>query len=492
MNDGDESVFRRRFLVRAERLRRLSEEDRDLVRLGQMPDLARWLEQVRATGGCARPVYLRGTSATFDGGSGELVRSYSTAGEPGERLAVRCRNRRASRCGPCSWLHQGDSWQLVHAGLAGGKGVPVEVRGHPMVFVTLTAPSFGRVHRAGRCHRMRSEVCVHGRPLGCGRLHPEAGVSVGQPLCVECYDYPGHVLWNAHAGRLWSGFMDTVYRRLAVRVGVSRSAVRRLLRVSAVKVAEYQRRGLVHFHAVVRFDGPEGSGDWPPGWATVGVLLDVVRAAAGSVVVRAPESAAYGERELRFGVQADMHEIRGEGDSAVPGDRVAAYVAKYTTKGAAESAGAVDRRVTSAAEIRALRLSAHVRALLGVCWRLGGLPELGHLRLRAWAHMLGYRGHCLTKTRVYSTTYRRLREERGDYVRGGPVVDGEVTVGDWRFAGTGYRPGEALVVEGIAEDLKRAREIARDHVPSGWVGGARRAGGGAEGVSWSAGGGGDE
>ncbi|MFF2658685.1 replication initiator [Kitasatospora sp. NPDC058032] len=469
---GDPSA-RLAYLGLDERLRALNEVDRDLVRLGQMPGLSRWLEQVAATGGCARPVYLRGMSETFDVVSGELVRRYSTEGEPGERLALRCRNRRSSRCGPCSWLHQGDSWHLVHAGLAGGKGVPAEVRSHPTVFLTLTAPSFGRVHRAGRCHPQRPGLCAHGQALGCGRVHPENGALVGGPLCVECYDYPGHVLWNVHAGALWKAFTDNVYHHLAALAGVGRSAVRRLVRVSAVKVAEYQRRGVVHFHAVVRLDGPAGPADWPPSWATAGVLVEAVRTAVGAVALTAPASAAYGERRLRFGVQVDVHELRGEVDSPETGERVAAYVAKYTTKGA-EAAGAVDRRVTSAAEIRLLRVSAHMRALVGACWRLGGLPELAHLRLRAWAHMLGFRGHCLTKTRSYSTTYRSLRAERGDYVRGAPAPEGEVTVGSWRFAGTGHRPGEALIAEQIAADLERTREITRDHLPPGWVGGARR------------------
>ncbi len=465
----DDSSARRAYLGLEERLRALSEEDRDLVRLGQMPDLSRWLEQVAATGGCARPVYLRGVSATFDAVSGELVRRYSTDGEPGERLALRCRNRRASRCGPCSWLHQGDSWHLVHAGLAGGKGVPEDVQLHPSVFVTLTAPSFGRVHRAGSCHRERPGVCAHGRALGCGRVHPENGGLVGAPVCVECYDYPGHVLWNAHAGALWKAFGDNVYHHLAALAGVGRSAVRRVLRVSAVKVAEYQRRGVVHFHAVVRLDGPAGAVDPPPSWVTADVLVNAVRTAAGAVALVAPASAAYGERRLRFGVQVDVHELRGGLDDAGTGERVAAYVAKYTTKGA-EAAGAVDRRVTSVAEIRLLRVSAHLRALVGTCWRLGGLPELAHLRLRAWAHMLGFRGHCLTKTRAYSTTYRSLRAEREDWVRGVPSGD-EVTVGDWRYAGVGYRPGEALVAEQVAADRERTREIARDYAPpGGWVG----------------------
>ncbi|MFF3072455.1 replication initiator [Kitasatospora sp. NPDC057936] len=486
-NPYEDPAARRMFLAQAERLRHLGEVDRDLVRLGQMPGLSRWLEQIAATGGCARPVYLTGASATFDAVSGEMVRRYSTAAEPGERLALRCRNRRSSRCGPCSWLHQGDSWHLVHAGLAGGKSVPAGVGSHPLVFLTLTAPSFGRVHRAGRCHRDQPGTCEHGSPLGCGRAHPDTGHLVGEPLCFECYDYPGHVLWNAHAGALWKAFTDNLYHHLAAHGSVSRSGVRRVLRVSAVKVAEYQRRGVVHFHAVVRLDGSDGPGKLPPPWATVDVLLDAVRTAVAAVSLPGPVSAAYGERRLRFGAQMDVHEIGGGQDAPVSAEKVAAYVAKYTTKGA-ESAGAVDRRVTSAAEIRALRLSAHMRALVGTCWRLGAVPELGHLRLRAWAHMLGYRGHCLTKTRAYSTTYRRLREERGEHVRGGRVNGDEVTVGNWRFAGAGLGPGEALIAEGIAADLQRTREIARDHLAHGWVGGARRVGGGAEGASPAGGG----
>ena len=35
-----------------------------------------------------------------------------------------------------------------------------------------------------------------------------------------------------------------------------------------------------------------------------------------------------------------------------------------------------------------------------------------HLRLRQWAHMLGFRGHFSTRTRHYSTTLTHLRAER--------------------------------------------------------------------------------
>jgi hypothetical protein len=37
-----------------------------------------------------------------------------------------------------------------------------------------------------------------------------------------------------------------------------------VLRISFAKVAEYQKRGLVHFHAVIRLDAPDGNTTPPP------------------------------------------------------------------------------------------------------------------------------------------------------------------------------------------------------------------------------------
>ena len=39
-----------------------------------------------------------------------------------------------------------DTYRLIRAGLAGGKGVPESVAIHPCVSVTFTAPGFGPVH----------------------------------------------------------------------------------------------------------------------------------------------------------------------------------------------------------------------------------------------------------------------------------------------------------------------------------------------------------
>jgi hypothetical protein len=48
------------------------------------------------------------------------------------------------------------------------------------------------------------------------------------------------------------------------------------VRVPFAKVAEYQRRGVVHFHAIIRLDGPAGPSTAPPTWATVGLLTAAI------------------------------------------------------------------------------------------------------------------------------------------------------------------------------------------------------------------------
>ncbi|MFE3772303.1 replication initiator [Streptomyces sp. NPDC059122] len=446
--------------------------DRETILLAQDPQFPRWLAQVTATGGCAHPIHLKGFTTTRDAGTGEILHHYDTRNEPGERLLVRCRNRRATVCAPCSRLHAGDTFHLVRAGLLGGKNVPADVRDHPRLFVTLTAPSFGAVHRATtdgeRCRpRRNAGRCEHGQSLGCPAIHGASDPVPGQPLCSDCYDYLAHVLWHAHAGRLWKAFTDNLYNHLAARTGRTRTGLRRAVRISYAKVAEYQKRAAVHVHAVVRLDGATGPDDPPPVWASAEDLTAAVRTAAAAVHLHTPHSRGLGERELRWGSELDARPLRTFGrHDGLTDDAVAAYVAKYVTKGAADTAIGLDHPITSPDDITTGRLSAHVRALIHTCWRLGGLPELEPLRLRAWAHTLGYRGHILTKSRAYSTTYAALRAARAEHQSattgaGAPDALDAITDVNWRYIGSGHTPGAALIAAGISEDLSRNREVAR-------------------------------
>lgn len=460
-------------LERAARLRRLSPIDREVIRLAQDPLFPRWLEQIAATGGCAHPVHLTGSTTTRDASTGEVLHHYDTAAEPGERLLVRCRNRRATVCPSCSRLHAGDTYQLVRAGLLGGKSVPVEVRERPRLFITFTAPSFGPVHRATdgqRCRPRRDAApCEHGRPVGCRAEHAPADPLVGQPLCSGCYDYAAHVLWHAHVGQLWKAFTDNLYNHLAARTGRTRGGLRRAVRLSYSKVAEYQRRAAVHVHTVLRLDGADGPDSHPPHWITADMLTAAVGTAAAAVRLSTPYAAALGQWELRWGTQLDARPLRTfNAPGSLTDEAVAAYVAKYVTKGAAETAAGLDHRVSSVEEIEFAPVSGHVRSLMATCWRLGAIAELEPLRLRTWAHSLGYRGHILTKSRAYSTTYAALREERAHHERGivgdeSPAAD-VITDAQWRYVGSGHAPGAALIAAGISYDRARNRETARDEI----------------------------
>ena len=153
----------------------------------------------------------------------------------------------------------------------------------------------------------------------------------------------------------------------------------------------------------------------PPAWGTTELLADAVRASAGRVLVHAPYSLAVGELALRWGAQIDARPLRTNGDGP-DDDAVAAYVAKYVSKGASETGAGLDHPVTDQSDIESAPVSEHVRTLMRASWRLGGLPEYAPLRLRDWTHTIGYRGHILTKSRAYSTTYAALRAERAHHM----------------------------------------------------------------------------
>jgi hypothetical protein len=360
---------------------------------------------------------------------------------------------------------QGDTYQLVLAGLVGGKGVPVAVRTHPKVFATVTAPSFGPVHRVidpddpqDRCQGFAGR-CVHGVSRSCRLVHGAGDPQVGSPVCPGCYDYAGQVLWNAHAAKLWGSLIDTVYHRLAAVSGERRSVVRSLVRVEYVRVAEYQARGVVHFHAVLRLDGPDDRAQDPPVWATAGLLADAVKSAADTVAITLPYSAAVGERVLRFGTEKDAHPIGTDG--GISEEKVAGYLAKYVSK-STEDAHGVDTVITHASQIDLRVNHPHTRALMHTAWRLGGLAEFKALRLREWCHMIAFPGHNTTKSRRFSVTRTRLAQDRADYKEsrhhkdGAAADDGVETESSWYFVNSGYL---SEPMENYAADVRERIEI---------------------------------
>ncbi|MFI0737897.1 replication initiator protein RepSA [Streptomyces sp. NPDC021100] len=434
----------------------------DLLRVANSPGFDRWQEQVRRTGGCAQPIRLMGQTVTRDARTGDVLYSYSTEREPGGMLRVACGNRRASRCPSCAWTYAGDVYHLIRAGITGDPrmGISRQIRQHPGVFATLTAPSFGPVHNrpaSGRCR--------------CGTQHAEGDPALGTALDSDRYDYAGAVLWNNHAGDLWRRFTIYLRREIAARAGLSQSALREVCRVSFGKVAEFQKRGAVHFHAVIRLDGPDGADSCPPAWATVALLDASIKAAAARVAVPVPAAEGFPARVLRWGAQVDVQAIGGLEGVELTDGAVASYVAKYATK-AAETTETVDRRIGELAELDGLPLPTHTRRLIEACRYLDDAYP-GRLLWR-WAHMLGFRGHFMTKSRAYSTTLGERRQVRADYrarqerrERGLPEdlddTEGATFVlAHWTYAGQGHTPGESWLAAQLAREIRANRETARE------------------------------
>ncbi|MDX2763575.1 replication initiator [Streptomyces europaeiscabiei] len=419
---------------------------RHLATLARHGDLGAYARQIQRLGGCERPVRMEGHRLDVHAATGEIVREIADRDLPAGQLLIRCNNRRATRCAACAEVYRKDTFHLVTAGLSGGKGIGPAVAEHPRVFATFTAPSFGPVHNrpgGGRCR--------------CGRLHPDDDPALGTPLDPDRYDYRAAVLWNAHAGALWARFTTYLRQQLAARAGLTRSELRDSLKVSYAEVAEYQQRGAVHFHAVIRLDGPEGAEDTPPSWATTELLTDTIRTSARLAEAPGPvlDARPY---TFRFGKQLDVRPIRSAdfaGTSELSSRAVASYIAKYATKGA-ETAGTLDRPIRNPiTDLIGSGVTDHARQLILTCWHLGALPELEVLRLRKWAHMLGFRGHFSTKSRAYSVTFGALRQERADHNEaltraraaeaGHPLPDPDtvLVLSHWRFAGTGLTAAES-------------------------------------------------
>ncbi|MDP8927275.1 MAG: replication initiation protein [Actinomycetota bacterium] len=439
---------------------------------------ARWQEQIAATGYCTRPVRLTGRTIATDPGTGEQRLVYSSANEPDGCLYTACGTRRASRCQPCAYTYQWDAYHLVVAGLRGGKGVPATVKEHPTLLATFTAPSFGHVHsrretdagkpRTCRPHEHRQHrLCPHGRRTSCYRTHRNNDPKLGEPLCSDCFRYDEAVLWNALASQLWRWTPTYIARELARLTGIPVRRIPERVRVSFVKVAEPQQRGAIHFHAVIRLDAPPNDEDTPgrpSAEFSIERLTEAVRAAVPKVRAKSPRGPDGRVYVAKWGEQLDVQPLyAGPSPSA---EAVAGYVAKYATK-EPEGFEALNRRITCEGDIEVLSVREHIRRLVVTTWALGGQEEYAALNLRLWAHQLGFRGHWLTKSRRYSTTFAALRQARRDHHRQRGSFEHEVVeeqhgieqVCEWVFVGAGYRNHADAW---LADSARRSRQLGRE------------------------------
>ncbi len=479
--------------------RRPSLHERQVLRRAAAPtrDHQRWLDHTAATRGCIRPVRLAGELHTVEQTTGAILETrHTTTACPDGVIYLPCGDRRASVCPPCAETYRADTYQLIRAGLVGGKGVPDTVAGHPAVFATPTAPSFGPVHtravhpRTGKvrpCHpRRRATVCPHGRLLACTQRHTEKATCLGRPLCLDCYDHEHHVMWNGWAGELWRR-TTIALNRLLKPLGEAHGVK---IRVSYCKVAEHQRRGVVHFHALIRLDAVNPDDPdailAPPAAITAEQLAELLEQAVTATSFHTP---AYPGTDIswliEWGRQLDIRPVSRIGSGAITSEAVAGYLAKYATKATEPTGLPVTARLNGETVQHYTDSRTHLGRLIAYAWELGAVPA-DHTtdqqrqdwhdtygRLRRWAHMLGFGGHFATKSRRYSTTHKALRAARRTWRRS--FVDqrrrdrdehGEETtliVTALTLAGIGWNTtADAQLAASAAARAREQRQTAKD------------------------------
>jgi hypothetical protein len=478
------------------------------LRRASQPGYFEWLDHVRPAAGCTRPIRLVGniyTARRTGPDTAEILDIRHTDELPDNAIYKACGNRLARVCPSCARTYQNDAYQILRAFLVGGKGVPETVARHPAVFPTFTAPSFGRVHhrtvarhtctnrkrcdcRPNPCHARThgdAGLCPHGNPTVCFARHEPGDEALGKPLCLDCYDHSHQVVWNLFSGKLWHRTKDAIERHLQqrakqrgiphVQVLTATGKVRSVppVRVAHGKAAEFQTRGAVHFHALLRLDGvnpadPTAAVPPPAGFTSLD-LEDAIRHAVTHVGFTTPPHPDQPDGwHITWGEQVDVKHITlGGGDLT---DAMAAgYLAKYSTK-STEATGFSSTRITAETiNDHADPDGDHNARLIDACWQLGrptGAPvplrqrparptrasALGprwrcldcgwhtrlrvcpicdptpqpqldtepandadpnpYTRLRRWAHRMGFGGHFLTKARRGCPTFTLLRTNR--------------------------------------------------------------------------------
>jgi len=315
----------------------------------------------------------------------------STTGEISQQsIERRCGTRLHSECEHCSTIYKREATKVLQSGVIDESGNPLLI-----TMLTLTAPSSKRF---GKTHTRIKTTSGKYRPCYCGEWHDEASRLLGLPIDPDTYDYTAAAEFNRNATRLFAVTLQKLNRVLGRSRGNN-------LRVA--RVVEYQRRGLVHIHALV------------VGRISQDMLNLVVRGGVNprtGYKVKAASSNGW-----QWGPKCDA--------SVRPAVQAAAYVRKvvsYAVKDTVSSAGGVgvhaSRMSEAGAVARKCECFANHCAYGRRVVRMGNEylyiknpSSLICRRRRSGRKNWGFTGHVLSKTRNWPMTFGQLREARRQY-----------------------------------------------------------------------------
>lgn len=207
----------------------------------------------------------------------------------GSAVLVRCKSKHAWKCTACAYGQKVQTMRLIGSGCNVNErdGITAAML-EPFAFYfhTLTAPSFGRVNIDGSAVDARK------------------------------YLYRRQVEWNGRAHRLFRSTTELLERRLPESAYFA--------------VAEWQRRGTIHYHSLIR------------------VPRDLDDAFVFSVLQH--ELRTQTHDGIKWGSQADTRRITGSTGSRVAyAAKVVAYTAKTQDGGTSSAQGAHQDRLDAAA-----------------------------------------------------------------------------------------------------------------------------------------------
>jgi hypothetical protein len=322
------------------------------------------------------------------------------------------------------------------------------------------------------CHPDRQHpVCPHGRRIECYARHDETDKALGTPLCLDCYDHDAQVVWNIEVGELWRRTLIATLRFLQRRAR-QRGIDPDTIKLAYGKAAEFQRRAVIHLHAIMRLDRVDSADPTvilPPAGLDVSDLVDAVTHAGKVTSYTTGQHPARPQGwRISWGQHVHTKVITVAANGQITDSYVAGYLAKYATK-STEVTGHISRRITDEdIDQFADPDGSHIERLIDACWMLGRPKEWRRLRL--WAHQLGFGSHFLTKSRRHVVTFAMLRNNRIVFRRtltAGPEPEDQapeqpttLVVNFLQFVGAGWHTaGDALLANTSAA-------MAREHAGS--------------------------
>lgn len=332
----------------------------------------------------------------------------------GRTINKPCGTRLAERCLHCSQVYAADARSVFNGGVESDD----ELASH-FTFVTLTAPGadvFGRSHqrvtrsvagkgRGGKRRKSPKKIVVI--RCGCGHRHRQDDAILGTPIDPSTYRYDLAADFNASSSRLLSITLQRLSRAMYPKKGASDSGERQSLKYA--RVAEFQKRGLIHFHILIRDAVPAG------------MLETIVRGGkdeANNVVIPAVRHGVW-----EWGKQVDVKVIDSKDR-----DKVGYYLRKlisYSTK-------STDSAASGTVEHRGKMQSAALRGCSCEAGRHCARGRRGEAKTNTYhtkmadkfcrRHQLayngwGFRGHVLAISRTWGMTFKEVRKRRSDFVK---------------------------------------------------------------------------